>query len=120
MVAARFVDVADRPWPYGDESVTGAGSDERAGRIGLGRGHPDAVPRLGQPRAVDDARLDPGRERRREDVRTMSSPERYVIGIDYGTLSGRALVVRVSDGEELASAVHEYRHGVLERSLDVR
>ncbi len=49
----------------------------------------------------------------------MSSPEHYVIGIDYGTLSGRAVVVRVSDGAELASAVHEYRHGVLEESLDV-
>ena len=28
-----------------------------------------------------------------------------VIGVDYGTLSGRAVVVRVSDGEELGSAV---------------
>ena len=49
----------------------------------------------------------------------MSSPEHYVIGIDYGTLSGRAVVVRVTDGAELASAVHEYRHGVLEENLDV-
>jgi len=49
----------------------------------------------------------------------MSSAEHYVIGVDYGTLSGRAVVVRVRDGEELANAVHEYRHGVLERSLDV-
>lgn len=30
-----------------------------------------------------------------------------VIGIDYGTLSGRAVVVRVSDGQELGSAVHD-------------
>ncbi|MDR6117493.1 L-ribulokinase [Aeromicrobium sp. SORGH_AS981] len=41
----------------------------------------------------------------------------YVVGVDYGTLSGRALVVRVSDGTELGSAVHPYRHAVLERSL---
>jgi len=41
----------------------------------------------------------------------------YVIGVDYGTLSGRALVVRVSDGAELASAVHEYEHAVIERTL---
>ena len=27
--------------------------------------------------------------------------EQYVIGVDFGTLSGRALVVRVADGEEL-------------------
>src|SRR5688572_11838665 len=40
-----------------------------------------------------------------------------VIGVDYGTLSGRAVVVRVSDGEELASAVHPYPHAVIERSL---
>ena len=46
----------------------------------------------------------------------MSSPEHYVIGVDFGTLSGRAVVVRVGDGAELGSAVHEYRHGVLERA----
>ncbi|MDD0859070.1 ribulokinase [Arthrobacter alpinus] len=47
----------------------------------------------------------------------MRTQESYVIGIDYGTLSGRAVVVRVSDGAELASAVVEYPHGVVERSL---
>jgi len=36
-----------------------------------------------------------------------------VIGVDYGTLSGRALVVRVADGAELGSAVHPYRHAVV-------
>jgi L-ribulokinase len=40
-----------------------------------------------------------------------------VIGIDFGTLSGRALVVRVADGAELGSAVHEYAHGVIDREL---
>lgn len=40
-----------------------------------------------------------------------------VVGIDYGTLSGRAVVVRVHDGAELGSAVHEYPHGVLTRTL---
>jgi L-ribulokinase len=40
-----------------------------------------------------------------------------VIGVDYGTLSGRAVVVRVSDGQELAGAVHPYPHAVIERSL---
>jgi L-ribulokinase len=47
----------------------------------------------------------------------MRLDQRYVIGIDYGTLSGRALVVRVGDGAELGSAVHAYRHGVIERTL---
>ena len=40
-----------------------------------------------------------------------------VVGVDYGTLSGRAVVVRVSDGVELGSAVHEYAHGVMDRVL---
>jgi L-ribulokinase len=41
----------------------------------------------------------------------------YVIGVDFGTLSARALVVRASDGAELGSAVHEYPHAVMERTL---
>ncbi|MFD9736767.1 ribulokinase [Umezawaea sp. NPDC059074] len=40
-----------------------------------------------------------------------------VVGVDFGTLSGRAVVVRVHDGAELGSAVHEYRHGVVDRAL---
>ena len=43
--------------------------------------------------------------------------EQYVVGVDYGTLSGRAVVVRVSDGAELGTAVHPYPHAVLERAL---
>ena len=45
------------------------------------------------------------------------APESYVVGVDFGTLSGRAVVVRVRDGEELGSAVHEYRYGVIDREL---
>jgi L-ribulokinase len=41
----------------------------------------------------------------------------YVVGVDYGTLSGRAVVVRVSDGAELGSAVHDYPHAVLTEAL---
>ena len=40
-----------------------------------------------------------------------------VVGVDYGTLSGRALVVRVRDGAELGTAVHEYRHAVMDDTL---
>ena len=52
----------------------------------------------------------------------MTSPSRdrrdaVVIGVDYGTLSGRAVVVRVSDGQELGSAVHDYPHRVLDAAL---
>jgi L-ribulokinase len=40
-----------------------------------------------------------------------------VVGIDFGTLSGRALVVRVADGAELGAATHEYEHGVMDTVL---
>ena len=47
----------------------------------------------------------------------MTPPAQYVIGVDYGTLSGRALVVRVSDGAEVGSAVHDYAHAVITERL---
>ena len=40
-----------------------------------------------------------------------------VVGVDFGTLSARALVVRVSDGLELGTGTAEYRHGVMETLL---
>jgi L-ribulokinase len=43
--------------------------------------------------------------------------DKYVVGVDFGTLSGRALVVRVSDGAQFGSAVHEYPHAVLSDTL---
>ncbi|MEU1686743.1 ribulokinase [Micromonospora sp. NPDC005707] len=42
---------------------------------------------------------------------------RYVVGVDLGTLSGRAVVVDVADGAERGSAVHAYRHGVITERL---
>src|ERR1700745_895581 len=42
----------------------------------------------------------------------------YVIGVDFGTLSARALVVRARDGAEAGTAVSEYPHGAIDRSLD--
>ncbi|MDK1326277.1 ribulokinase [Arthrobacter sp. zg-Y1143] len=46
-----------------------------------------------------------------------STAPAHVVGIDYGTLSGRAVVVRVHDGAELGSAVSTYRHGVMDSVL---
>lgn len=43
---------------------------------------------------------------------------KYTIGVDYGTLSGRAVVVRVSDGHELSSAVFEYPNAVMDQKLN--
>ncbi len=40
--------------------------------------------------------------------------ERYVIGVDYGTLSGRAILARLEDGVTIASAVKEYTHAVMD------
>ncbi|MEU4254146.1 ribulokinase [Amycolatopsis sp. NPDC026612] len=43
--------------------------------------------------------------------------EPLTVGVDFGTLSGRAVVVRVADGAELGSGVFEYPHGVLDETL---
>ena len=42
---------------------------------------------------------------------------KYSIGVDYGTLSGRALIVNNQTGEELASSVFEYPHAVMDEAL---
>ena len=46
-----------------------------------------------------------------------NNPAACVLGVDFGTLSGRALVVRVRDGAELGTSVHEYRHAVMDDTL---
>ncbi|MEU6536693.1 ribulokinase [Streptomyces sp. NPDC047000] len=46
-----------------------------------------------------------------------TGPEPCVVGVDYGTLSGRAVVVRVRDGAELGTAEYAYPHAVLDREL---
>ena len=43
--------------------------------------------------------------------------KKYVIGLDYGTLSGRAVLVRCSDGKVLTSAVKNYPHAVMDQQL---
>jgi L-ribulokinase len=47
----------------------------------------------------------------------VQSSSTYVIGVDFGTLSGRAVVVRVADGAEVGTAVHDYPHAVLTDAL---
>jgi L-ribulokinase len=42
---------------------------------------------------------------------------KYVIGIDYGTESGRALLVNAENGEEVAQHVTLYPHGVIDQKL---
>ncbi|HZL03605.1 MAG TPA: ribulokinase, partial [Cellulomonas sp.] len=49
---------------------------------------------------------------------TTVDPRRaLVVGVDYGTLSGRAVIIRVHDGAELGSAVLAYPHAVMDRTL---
>jgi L-ribulokinase len=39
------------------------------------------------------------------------------VGIDFGTMSGRAVLVDLATGAELSAAVHEFANGVVERHL---
>ena len=43
--------------------------------------------------------------------------KRYAMGIDYGTLSARTVLVDIGTGEELTSAVMEYPHGVISNTF---
>ncbi len=42
---------------------------------------------------------------------------KYTIGVNFGTESGRALLVDVNTGEEVATAVHPYANGVIDEKL---
>ncbi|QOR48036.1 ribulokinase [Trueperella pecoris] len=44
--------------------------------------------------------------------------EKYLVGVDFGTLSGRAVVVRASDGVQVGTAVTPYKYAVMDRTLD--
>jgi L-ribulokinase len=43
--------------------------------------------------------------------------DKFTVGIDFGTESGRAVVVRVRDGQEAGSAIIPYPDGVLDERL---
>ena len=43
--------------------------------------------------------------------------KKYSIGVDYGTQSGRAVLVEVDTGREVATAVKMYTHGVMDEFL---
>jgi ribulose kinase len=43
--------------------------------------------------------------------------KKYAIGVDFGTESGRAVLVEVATGKEVAEAVYAYKHGVIDEVL---
>jgi len=43
--------------------------------------------------------------------------KKYSLGIDFGTESGRALLVNVETGEEVATSVYKYKNGVIDKTL---
>ena len=45
--------------------------------------------------------------------------QKYAIGVDYGTQSGRAVLVDLSNGNEIADHVTPYPHGVIDEKLPV-
>lgn len=44
---------------------------------------------------------------------------KYAIGVDFGTESGRALLVDVGADKALVSAIYRYTHGVIDEALPV-
>lgn len=45
------------------------------------------------------------------------STRKYAIGVDFGTESGRAVLVQIDNGQEVATAVHAYANGVIDEQL---
>jgi len=47
------------------------------------------------------------------------SHTKYAIGVDFGTESGRAVLVEVATGVEVATAVYPYQNGVIDEKLPI-
>ena len=47
------------------------------------------------------------------------SAGKYVLGVDFGTESGRAVLVETTSGEEIATSIYPYQNGVVDEKLPV-
>jgi len=47
------------------------------------------------------------------------SNTKYTIGLDFGTESGRAVLVEVATGKEVATTVYPYQNGVIDEKLPI-
>jgi L-ribulokinase len=47
------------------------------------------------------------------------SENKYVLGIDFGTESGRAVLVETRTGKEIASSIYPYENGVIDEKLPI-
>jgi L-ribulokinase len=47
------------------------------------------------------------------------SAGKYVLGIDFGTASGRAVLVETASGKEIATSVYPYENGVIDEKLPI-
>jgi L-ribulokinase len=45
---------------------------------------------------------------------------KYAVGVDFGTETGRAVLVDVADGREVATAVYPYSNGVIDEKLPIQ
>ncbi len=71
--------------------------------------------RTAESRVDDPSAATPAADRR--DELTTVSETACTIGVDFGTESGRVLVLDLTGGAELAVEVVPYQHGVIDRSL---
>ena len=106
---------------------TGPGRLERIGALGLREQTAVLVDREPLERGGADVEADRAGHDRGESIRAQSlgcaremtetAAAVVVGGITFGTLSGRAVVVRAADGEELGSAETVYPHAVMSDTL---
>ena len=89
------------------------------GRGGPGPGHRPRRRRRRQPSrpATGTHRPRLYRPRARPIIERSLSMPSYVVGVDFGTESGRAVVIDAADGREVGSSVYRYANGVIDAQL---